>query len=157
MRTGSLACAAALLALAGCNDHAPAAAAPVAAAAASVPAASAAVADQAIAPAGQSDRLPPPDVPPVTRDGVRYEQAEDGRKAGLAQSRGVLVASEAASGKTLWSLAVYPADIDPRQEADAQWVFFRSMAFDADGRLRIVNEAGKAFLVDVKAHTVSPA
>jgi len=31
------------------------------------------------------------------------------------------------------------------------------MAFDPDGRLRIVNEAGKAFLVDVKSHTATPA
>ena len=66
-------------------------------------------------------------------------------------------ASDAASGKQLWSLAVYPAEIDPKQEADVQWVFFKSMAFDAGGRLRIVNEAGKAFLVDVQRRTATSA
>lgn len=114
------------------------------------------VANQTINPVGSADRLPPPDVPPVERDGVRYAQAEDGRTVGHKQKSGVLVASAVASGKQLWSLVVYTSEVDPRQEVDAQWVFFKSMAFEPDGRLRIVNEADKAFLVDVQHHTVSP-
>lgn len=159
MQAPALACAAMLMALAACSERPPAAPAP----AAVVAPASAAGSDAAnagapsIAPTGSADRLPPPDVPPVLRDGVIYTQADDGRNAGLAQARGVLLASDAASGKLLWALAVYPDDVDPKQEADVQWVFFRSMAFDPDGRLRIVNEAGKTFLVDVKRRTVSPA
>jgi hypothetical protein len=160
MKARALACAAALLGLAACDDRAPAAAAstapPVASAVAPV-AASAIAGDQAVAPAGHADRVAPPDVPPVVRDGVSYAQADDGRKAGLGQHDGALVASDAASGKPLWAIAVYPSDIDPKQETDAQWVFFKSMAFDPDGRLRIVNEAGKAFLVDVKTRAVTPA
>ena len=97
-----------------------------------------------------ADRLGPPDVPPIYHGGVVYSQDDDA-------PGGVLVAADEDTGKTLWTLKVYDVKIDAKQEADAQWVFFRSMAFDADGRLRIVNEAGKAFLVDVKAHTVSPA
>lgn len=104
-----------------------------------------------------ADRLPPPEVPPVERDGVRYAQAEDGRTVGHKQVSGVLVASAAGSGKQLWTLVVYTSEGDARQEADAQWVYFKSMAFEPDGRLRIVNEAGQAFLVDVQHHTVSPA
>jgi len=154
MKAPALACAAALLGLAACDGHAPAPA--PAASAPSLPAATSA-AETAIEPGGHADRLPPPVVPALVRDGVSYAQAEDGRKAGLSQANGVLVASDAAGGRPLWALAVYPADIDPKQEADAQWVFFRSMAFDPDGRLRIVNEAGKAFLVDVKSHTATPA
>lgn len=102
------------------------------------------------------DRLPAPDVPPVVRDGVRYAQAEDGRDVGLDQVGGVLVASDADNGKQLWALAVYGNRIDPKQEADAQWIFFTSMDFDSDGHLRIVNEAGKTFLVDVKTHKIVP-
>lgn len=104
-----------------------------------------------------ADRLPPPDVPPVVHDGVRYTQAEDGHDVGHAQVGGVLVASAADTGQRLWTLAVYGNPVDPQQEADAQWLFFESMAFDADGRLRIVNEAGVAFLVDVKRRTVTRA
>jgi hypothetical protein len=110
-----------------------------------------------VGPSADADRLPPPRVPPVERDGVRYAQAEDGRDVGVDQPGGVLVASAANSGKLLWTLAVYANPVDPRLEADVQWVFFRSMSFDADGRLRIVNEAGQTFLVDVGRRTVSPA
>ena len=100
------------------------------------------------------DRLPPPDVAPVVRDGVIYAQAEDGRSLGLQQVGGVLVASDSTSGHALWTLAVYGNAIDTRQEADAQWLFFASMAFAPDGRLRIVNEAGQTFLVDVHTRQV---
>jgi hypothetical protein len=104
-----------------------------------------------------ADRLPPPDVPPVEQAGVRYSQAMDGRDVGANQVGGVLVATDAGSGKRLWTLTVYGNPVDPKLEADVQWVYFASMAFDPDGRLRIGNEAGKTFLVDVKARTVTPA
>lgn len=103
------------------------------------------------------DRLPPPEVPPVEGDGVRYAQAEDGRDVGVNQVGGVLVATDVASGKRLWTLAVYGNAVDPKLEADAQWVFFTSMAFDPDGRLRITGEDGKSFLVDLKARKATPA
>ncbi len=152
------------LAAGGCGDQAPPVpAAPMASAPVAprqaTPAASAAAASAAAAATHSvsADRLPAPVVPPVERNGVVYAQAENGRDLGLAQVGGVLVASEAGGGKRLWTLAVYPNPIDTRQEADAQWIFFRAMAFDADGRLRIVNEAGKSFLVDVGTRQVTPA
>lgn len=46
--------------------------------------------------------------------------------------------------------------IDPKLETDVQWAYFTSMAFDPDGSLRITNEAGKTFLVDVKARKATP-
>lgn len=116
----------------------------------------AAAAAQPIAPAGQADRVAPPVVPPVVRDGVRYAQAEDGRALGHDQVGGVLVATAADGGQRLWTLVVYDNRTQPDREADVQWRFFKSMAFDADGRLRIVNEASKTFLVDVKTRTVTP-
>jgi hypothetical protein len=155
-----------LLLLTACGDSKPesapaAASAPTQQAAPAtgpaIDASSSASAVQTISPAGQADRLPPPDVAPVVRDGVRYSQATDGRELGLSQVSGVLVATQVDSGKRLWTLTVYGNPIDPKQEADVQWVFFKSMAFDPDGRLRIVNEAGQAFLVDVQKQTASPA
>lgn len=104
-----------------------------------------------------ADRLPPPDVPALVRDGVRYAQAEDGRDLGFAQITGVLVATRADGGERLWALAVYRDPHDPRLEADAQWIRFTAMAFTPDGRLRISDEAGRTFLVDVTARTVSAA
>lgn len=104
-----------------------------------------------------ADRLPPPEVPPIEQAGVRYSQAMDGRDAGIDQVGGVLVATEASSGKQLWAMAVYGNPIDPKLETDVQWIYFTSMAFDPDGRLRITNEAGKKFLVDVKMRKATPA
>jgi len=166
MRITTLACAAVALAFAACGQ--PATATAAAPAPASAPGmappspsiqgpASGAGAGQILLPSRQADRLAPPEVPPVVLDGVSYAQADDGRALGLSQSHGVLLASDAASGKPLWALAVYPEVVDPSREADVQWVFFKSMAVAPDGRLRIVNERGKAFLVDVKHRSVAPA
>lgn len=87
---------------------------------------------------------------------MRYSQAEDGRTVGVAQVGGVLVASDTRSGQRLWTLAVYGNPVDAKLEADVQWLFFKSMAFDPDGRLRIVSEAGHTYLVDVNTRRVSP-
>ena len=164
-RAGSAALAllAAALTAGGCGDRKAAPAVAVAAASSvTAPApASASTATHAaatsVAPSGQADRLPPPEVPPVERNGIVYTQAPSGHEVGVDQVGGVLVATEAGSGKRLWTLAVYPNPIDAAQEADAQWIFFRSMAFEPDGRLRIVNEAGKAYRVDVGTRQVTPA
>ncbi|MDP2006096.1 MAG: hypothetical protein Q8K45_10510 [Rubrivivax sp.] len=162
MNRAAFASLSAVALLVACGDKVPAPApAPVPsvppAVAASASAGSANTVTEALSPSGAADRLPPPAVPPVERDGVRYTQAEDGRDAGHDQVGGVLVASAADSGKRLWTLAVYGNRTDPAQEADVQWVFFTAMAFEPDGRLRIVNEAGKAFWVDVRTRTVTPA
>ncbi|WP_374595337.1 hypothetical protein [Aquabacterium sp.] len=151
--------------LAGCGDKrpppleldAPAASAAASGAAPASAASAAASTASLLAPAGSADRLPPPEVPPVERDGVRFAQAADGHAVGADQVGGVLVASSAATGQRLWTLVVYANRVEPGHEADSQWVFFKSMAFDPDGRLRIVNEAGQAFRVDVRQRTVEPA
>lgn len=101
------------------------------------------------------DRLPPPEVLPVVRDGVSYSQAEDGRDVGIDQVGGVLVASQVGTGKRLWTLVVYDNPVDPKLESDIQWVYFTSMMFDPNGRLRISNEAGQIFLVDVHTRKVT--
>ena len=113
-------------------------------------------ASAASAPVPHADRGPPPEVPPIVRDGVRYAQGEDGRDVGLPQASGVLVASDDFSGKRLWTLAVYSEGADAKKTPDARWVFFKRMAFDPDGRLRVVNEDDQAFLVDVKRRSSTP-
>jgi outer membrane protein assembly factor BamB len=97
-----------------------------------------------------ADRLAPPDVPPIYHGGVIYSQDEDG-------PGGLLLASDEDTGKPLWTLRIYDVDIDESYEADAQWVFFAAMTLDADGRLRIVNVAGKTFLVDVTTRQIAAA
>lgn len=150
-------CLAGLVVLTGCGDKKPAPA-PQAVAAQTQPQIIervSAASDARINTAGSADRLAPAAVPAIEREGVRYQQAEDGRTVGASQIGGVLVASAAASGKQLWTLVVYCNKIAPNQETDAQLLFFKSMSFDPDGRLRIVNEADRAFLVEVQKRTVS--
>ncbi|HEX2828109.1 MAG TPA: hypothetical protein VHP37_17275 [Burkholderiales bacterium] len=148
---------AAIVLLASCGDKSAGPGTPAAPEQARAVEAPAAKPPQAAVVSPSADRLPPPAIPPLERKGVRYTQAASGRDVGLDQVGGVLVASAADTGKRLWVLAVYPNPIDPKQEADAQWIFFESMTFDPDGRLRIVNEAGKAYLVDVDTRKVSAA
>lgn len=102
-----------------------------------------------------ADRVAPPRVAPVEQGGVRYAQAEVGREVGADRADGVLVATDIASGRRLWTLSVYRTPRQPGLEEDVQWRFFASMAFDDDdGRLRVVNEAGEVFLVDVVRRVV---
>ena len=167
MNAMKILCLAAVLALAACDHHDDSDAAPAPEAAASDNSAFLEGGQHAEAAASEAgpasapvlphvDRGPPPEVPPIVRDGVRYAQGEDGRDAGLPQASGVLVVSDDFSGKRLWTLAVYNEGADAKTTPEARWVFFRSMAFDPDGRLRIVNEADQAFLVDVRRHTSTP-
>lgn len=163
MKLPTLLCLAALLALAAC-DHPAADATPAAEPAASDNSAfleggrkaeaAASAADIAAAPGSAGARGQPPEVAPVVRDGVRYAQGDNERDPGLPQSGGMLVASDDFSGQRLWTLAVYPEDA--RRATAGRWVQFKSMAFDADGRLRIVNEDDQSFLVDVRRHVATP-
>jgi hypothetical protein len=163
MNASTTLCLAALLALAACDRHdadAPPAPEPAASDSSAFlegghPAqAEAPEAASAPLPAAHVDRGPPPQVPAIVRDGVRYAQGEDGRDPGLPQASGMLVVSDDFSGKRLWTLAVYPEAA--LRAPDARWVFFKSMAFDPDGRLRIVDEDDRAFLVDARRRTSTP-
>jgi hypothetical protein len=165
MKASTTLCLAALLVLAACDRHdSDATPAPETAASDNSaflegghpPQAAASEVVTASASAPRADRGLPPEVPAIVRDGVRYAQGEDGRDPGLPQASGMLVVSDDFSGKRLWTLAIYTEGADARKTADARWVFFKSMAFDPDGRLRIVNEDDKAFLVDVQRHTATP-
>ena len=167
MNASTILCLAGVLALAACERHDDSAA-PTQAAAASdnsaflegaTAAASAASPPDAPAapPPPHADRGPPPQVPDIVRDSIRYAQGDAERDPGLAQASGMLVVSDDLSGKRLWTLAVYNAGVDAKRDASARSIFFKTMAFDPDGRLRVVNEDDQAFLVDVGRHVATPA
>jgi hypothetical protein len=100
-----------------------------------------------------ASRVPPPKVEPVIIDNIRYAQ-RPGRESVDGQVGGLLSAYDSA-GKLLWTLKVYDNVRRPDLEGDVQDVYFSSMTLEPDGRLRIVNEDGDAFLVDVKSRAVS--
>jgi hypothetical protein len=99
-------------------------------------------------------RIPAPNVPPVTIDGVRYEQVKNGLLAGFDQMGGYLAAYS--GDQQLWTLKVYDNKRDPVREGDVQDIFFRSMTAQPDGTLLIENERRARFVVDPKARTSTP-
>lgn len=103
----------------------------------------------------RAKRVAPPEVAPVILDGVRYTQVI-GRESIDGQVGGLLAACRA-DGEALWTMKVYDNRRQPHLEGDVQDVFFRSMSVEADGRLRIVNERGVTFLVDVRARSATSA
>lgn len=100
-----------------------------------------------------ASRLPPAEVPPVTIGGIRYAQRA-GKESVDGQVGGLLAAYDAA-GQLLWTMKVYDNRRHAGLEGDAQDVFFSAMTLEPDGRLRIVNERGDTFLVNVNTRTVT--
>lgn len=102
-------------------------------------------------------RPAPRKIPDLLIKGRRYSQVLNPAKLGLSGQGGWLLASDAASGERCWTLRVYEPRINPADESDVQELFFRSME-QLKGRhaLRIVNEAGQAFIVDLETQAVSP-
>lgn len=100
-----------------------------------------------VAPAGK--RVPAPVVAPVTIGGVRIEAMRLARERGFAQTGGVIEAFDAATGASLWTLQVYATAYDERLERDVQDVFITRMAPAGRGRLRIEDERGRRWIVDL--------
>jgi hypothetical protein len=101
----------------------------------------------------RASRLPPAKIAPVTLHGIRYAQVA-GKEAVDGQVGGLL-AAYGAQGEVLWTMKVYDNRRRPELEGDVQDVFFSAMSADPDGRLRIVDERGETFLVDVKTRSVT--
>ena len=113
-------------------------------------------ADEPPLPRIAAKRRPPPQVAAVTLDGVRYEQAVLARgEAGGGQRTGWLAAWRGTSDEPLWRVRVYELKMDERLEGDVQDVFFATMTASPDGHeLRITNERGDRFAVDVRTRAV---
>jgi hypothetical protein len=101
------------------------------------------------------DRPPPPKVPPVTRNGVRYQQHVGTHDDAVGQSGGLLDIIDDATGKLITTIKVYDNQRRPEIEGDVQDIFFTSMAFDSSGKLIITNEVGHRFAVDTATRTVT--
>lgn len=103
-------------------------------------------------------RAAPDPVPPVVVGDVRYEVIHFGRREGLDQNGGYIVAKTDKTGEVLWTLKVYDVAYDPNgKESDSQDVFIttmRKMWFRP--KLWIADELGRRFVVDLNSKTVSP-
>ena len=101
-------------------------------------------------PAGAlgAKRVAPPTVPPRRAGNLRIA-AVDGRP-------GVIEAFDVASGASLWTLKVYDTVYQPGLETDVQDVFITGMRCAGHGRVRIDDENGRHWLVDLATRKVTP-
>lgn len=103
----------------------------------------------------EASRAPPPVVPPVVHAGVRYEQLDDQRLAGIDPDANYLVARDVVSNAVLWTLQIYRTEVVPGLETDVQAVYFKSLQLSEDAtELLIADEIGRHFVVDLAARSV---
>jgi hypothetical protein len=101
----------------------------------------------------RSSRPAPPQVEPITNNGVRYEQDMQSSRYGGTQQGGYLVAVDASTGARLWMLKVY--EIPDQAGAPLKPArYFRSMRLSGAGdQLEIESEAGGKYVVDLAKQT----
>lgn len=106
----------------------------------------------------QASRSAPPEVSPVVRDGVRYEQLEGLRLPGIDPDSGHVVAFDDATDTVVWTAEIYRVEPLPHLagiETDVLKVFFASMKLSADGQqLLIVDERARHFTLDLATRSV---
>jgi len=74
-------------------------------------------------------RVPPKPVPPIVAGGIRYSAEGDGKDS-------YVVATDEASGKTLWRVKVFHTRIEFwRGEEDNQWVFISDLKLTGNSLL----------------------
>lgn len=100
------------------------------------------------------ERAEPPEPAPVVIDGIRYEAVLWGKSRGLGQNGGLIEALDEQSGESLWVLKVYDIDYSVDMEPDKLDLFIEELAADGPDALRVVNEHGRRYRIDLRDHTV---
>ncbi|WP_295451062.1 hypothetical protein [uncultured Thiodictyon sp.] len=103
----------------------------------------------------QKKREAPAAVNPVRKGGVRYEALHWGKERGFGQNGGYIVAVDEQTGAELWHLKVYDVRYDDDREGDKQDVFITRLSIGwFDPRLRVDNERGERFLIDLATREI---
>ena len=93
-------------------------------------------------------RIAPASVEPVVYEGIRYVAPnDDGR-------RGYIEAWDVKTNKKLWELTVFTNRIDPRLEADVQWVFINKLTV-RDEMLVVTSERGAPYQVHLRTKAIT--
>lgn len=102
-----------------------------------------------------SSRKAPPMVPPIERDGVRYEQDVERQRRDDASRGGSLLAIDAATGHKLWEARLYDNPYVPKVPPGNPVIWFTRMAFvDRADAVEIETVGGNRYQVDLHTHEV---
>jgi hypothetical protein len=93
-------------------------------------------------------RIAPASVEPVIYEGIRYVAPnDDGR-------REYIQAWDVKTNKKLWELTVFTNRIDPKLEADVEWVFINKLTI-RDEMLMVTSERGATYQVDLRTKAIT--
>ncbi len=104
----------------------------------------------------EKERNEIPEPTSVLVGGLRYEAVPWGRIRGLGQNGGYIAAYDVATDRELWLFKVYDVTYRPDMEEDKQDVFIEELALDAKGRLRVTDERGEVYRVDLARQALVP-
>ena len=102
----------------------------------------------------EKERSEIPEPAPVVVGGIRYEALPWGKARGLGQNGGYLAAIDVASGRESWLLKVYDVVYDGEREVDKQDLFIEDLTLEASGLLRVTDERGGLYRVDLQQRCV---
>ncbi len=104
----------------------------------------------------EKERSEIPEPAAVVSGGPRIEGLPWGRARGLGQNGGYIAAYDAVDGSERWVLKVYDVTYDGEPEDDKQDRFIEDMALRGNGLLRITDERGAVYRVDLVLGAVVP-
>lgn len=97
----------------------------------------------------QAKRVPPNVIKPIIIDNMRIEVIHWGKKRGLEQNGGYIVAFDKKTEKELWVLKVYNVKYDLKMEEDVQDIFIEKISKTFfTKKIKIIDENGTEYLID---------
>ena len=104
----------------------------------------------------EKERSEIPEPAAVVSGGLRIEALPWGKARGLGQNGGYIAAYDAEDGSERWVLKVYDVAYDGEREDDKQDRFIEDLALEGNGLLRITDERGAVYRVDLALGAVVP-
>lgn len=105
----------------------------------------------------EKERIEVQQVASVSHAGVRFEAVPWGRTRGFPHNGGYVAAINEKTGNELWVVKIYDTQpaVDGKEQDKAE-VFITALALSPDKKyLRIVNERGATFQLEIKSRSVT--
>ncbi len=102
----------------------------------------------------EKERSEVPEPAAVVSGGVRIEALPWGKARGLGQNGGYIAAYDLRDDHEVWVMKVYDIVYDDEREDDKQDRFIEDMVLEPSGRLRVTDERGDVYQVDLERRVV---